>query len=154
MAATKALKTVFDSDHIVELSTGSHVRVPRWSVRKAMSMSSTIAKIIERFFRKIEKAGDEDVGIADFISAIPMILEENASDLTFVVVESLTLPNGEQQLTDDQVLDDLNMDDFCDVLGAILERNMGEKSLGKWKGLLKKIPIFNQETQTTPEGSV
>jgi len=146
---TQAIRKALDTDDIISLSNGDRVRVPKWSVRKAITMSSTIAKIVERFFRQLEKKGSGDnVSIADFVAAIPAMLTDNMSDLTYVVVESLTLKTGEKQISEDKLLDDLVLDDFVEIIGAILDRNFGEDAMGKWKRVLKKIPILNQDPTT------
>ena len=146
--STVDIRKTMDVDPTIQLSNGNRVRIPKWSIRKAIEMSSTIARIVERFFRHLEKKGSgaTEVSIADFVSAIPEMLTGNLSDLTYVIVESLTLPNGTKQIEEDQLLDTLDMDDFCELIAGILDRNFGEKSMGKWKKILKKIPILGGES--------
>lgn len=145
--STVDIRKTMDVDPTIQLSNGNRVRIPKWSIRKAIEMSSTIARIVERFFRNLEKNGDgsKEVSVADFIAAIPEMLTGNLSDLTYVIVESLTLPDGKKQIEEDALLDSLDMDDFCDLIGGILDRNFGENSMGKWKKIMKKIPMLGGE---------
>ena len=145
--STVDIRKTMDVDPTIQLSNGNRVRIPKWSIRKAIEMSSTIARIVERFFRNLEKSGGDstEASLADFVSAIPEMLTGNLSDLTYVIVESLTLPDGKKQIDEDCLLDSLDMDDFCDLIAGILDRNFGENSLGKWKKILKKIPMLGGE---------
>lgn len=129
-------------DHLVTLENGTKIRLSKWSVRKAMVMGASLAKVIGDIFSLIESKSDSgNVQVADIVAMIPQVLESCADELTFIIVESTTLSGGKQQLTKEQVLDDLSLDDFVDLLSSIIETNVTDQTMGKWKRLLKATPL-------------
>ena len=129
-------------DHLVTLENGTKIRLSKWSVRKAMVMGASLAKVIGDIFSLIEsKSESGNVQVADIVAMIPQVLESCADELTFIIVESTTLSGGKQQLTKEQVLDDLSIDDFVDLLSSIIETNVTDQTMGKWKRLLKATPL-------------
>lgn len=129
-------------DYLVTLENGTKIRLSKWSVRKAMVMGASLAKVIGDIFSLIESKSDSgNVQVADIVAMIPQVLESCADELTFIIVESTTLSGGKQQLTKEQVLDDLSLDDFVDLLSSIIETNVTDQTMGKWKRLLKATPL-------------
>lgn len=133
----------FGTDEFVVLENGQRVRVLKWSVRKAMAMGKSLANVIQQVFAAIEKRGEEDVRIADVIGMMPEIMETCADELVFIIKESLHTETG-PQLTEDQVYDTLTLEDFADVLGAIIQKNVTDKMLGKWGRLLQNLPLTSK----------
>lgn len=141
--SSSVIEKAFGKDVVVTLSNGSKIRLGKWSVRKGMAMGASIAKVIGEIVGLLEKKTSDtgEVQVADIISLIPTVMETCANELTFIIIESSTTPQGEKQLTKDDVLDRLTLDDFVDLLSSIIEMNITEKSMGKWKRLLTATPI-------------
>lgn len=170
------VRKAFGSDPQVKLENGEIVRIPKWSVRKAIAMGDSIAEIVKQFFTfaSVEqaksgtdlfaKAAEEalsagmkpddpnfpkeedfnDEAQADvagqFFAAIPKMIKTCSDELANIIVQSLTLPNGEQQLNKTDVLDDLSLDDFAELLHEIIKRNITKKTVKKWRNLFTGIP--------------
>jgi len=141
-----AVKKAFGSETVVNLEGGQKVRIRKWSVRKAMVMGATIARVVGEVFSLIEarSTGEGTVNIGDIVAMIPQVLESCAEELIYIIVESTTLSDGTQQLTKDQVLDDLLIDDFVELLTTIIETNLTDKTMGKWKRLLNATPLVGK----------
>lgn len=139
---TTVKKPFNPSDILVTLENGSKIRINKWSVRKAMVMGASLAKVIGSVFSLIESKSDKgEIQIADIVSLIPQVLESCADELTYIIVESTTLPDGTEQVSKDDVLDKLSIDDFVDLLSSIIEANLTDKTMGKWKRLLRATPL-------------
>lgn len=139
--------TAFGIERQVELESGRSLVIPKWSVVKAIRMGESISGIMREFWALFERRMDDDgnveIDVKSIIEAIPELLHSCADDIATVMEESLTLKGGKKQLTKNQILgvdeedpDNLDLDEFPEVLGAIIERNITEKTVGKWKGLL------------------
>ena len=145
MTTTAAVQKAFGKDNIVTLGDGSKVRIRKWSVRKAMVMGATLSRVIGEVLGLIDaKSIDGEIKVADIVAAIPNVLESCADELTYIIVESTTLNDGVQQITKDQVLDDMSLDDFVDLLSATIEMNLSDKTMGKWKRLLSVTPMLGK----------
>jgi hypothetical protein len=139
---TTVKKPFNPSDTLVTLENGSKIRINKWSVRKAMVMGTSLAKVIGSVFSLIESKSDKgEIQISDIVSLIPQVLESCADELTYIIVESTTLPDGTEQVSKDDVLDKLSIDDFVDLLSSIIEANLTDKTMGKWKRLLRATPL-------------
>jgi mannose/fructose/N-acetylgalactosamine-specific phosphotransferase system component IIB len=142
-ATATAVEQAFGKDNIITLEDGSKVRIRKWSVRKAMVMGATLSRVIGEVFGLIDaKSVDGEIKVADVVAAIPKVLESCADELTYIIVESTTLGDGKQQITKEQVLDDMSLDDFVDLLSATIEMNLSDKTMGKWKRLLRATPLM------------
>lgn len=141
--SSSVIEKAFGKDVVVTLSSGSKIRLGKWSVRKGMAMGASIARVIGEIVGLLEKKTSDtgEVQVADVIALMPTVMETCADELTFIIIESSTTPQGDQQLTKDDVLDRLTLDDFVDLLSSIIEMNITEKSMGKWKRLLTATPI-------------
>ena len=139
----KALKKAMGNERLVDLDNGDKIRISKWSVRKAMVMGATIAKVIGHVVGLLDaKSDDGSIQIGDDVSMIPQVMDHCADELTYIVIESTTLEDHTKQLTKDQLLDDLTLDDFIELLSVIMEVNFTEATVGKWKRLLKATPIM------------
>lgn len=139
----KALKKALGNERLVDLDNGDKIRVNKWSVRKAMVMGATIAKVIGHVVGLLDsKSADGSIQVGDIVSMIPEVMDSCADELTYIVIESTTLDNNTKQLTKDQLMDDLSLDDFIELLTVIMEVNFTESTMGKWKRLLKATPIM------------
>jgi len=160
--------TAFGVEREVILESGRKLLVPKWSVKKMIHMGTAISNIVSNLLNILKsrksdeyeaavkealakglKNGDEgwpeeeafnEADVGDFIVALPELMMRCADDLSIVIVESLTLQGGRQQLTKEQVFGDaedaLSIDEFPEVLQAIVETNLTEKTVKKWKNLL------------------
>jgi|SaaInlV_165m_DNA_1040744.scaffolds.fasta_scaffold12750_3 hypothetical protein len=139
---TVAIEKAFGKDSIVTLEDGEKIRIKKWSVRKAMVMGSTLARVVGEVFSLIDsKSEGGTMQVGDIVAMIPQVLESCADELTYIIVESTTLSDGKQQITKDRVMDQLSLDDFVDLLSSVIETNLTEKTMGKWKRLLKATPL-------------
>lgn len=169
---TSKVQSAFNAPATITLESGRDIQIPKWGVKKLMRLGTVIANIIERFFVILRKRkqlsyddavadakqdgleeGDEGfptrdqfetAQLNDFFVALPDLMQRCADDLGTLVVEGLTLPNGEQQLTMEEVMGEgenpLTIDEFPEVLAKIIEVNVTEKTVKKWKGLLEALP--------------
>lgn len=143
---SRTVEKAFGKESVVTLENGDKIRIAKWSVRKAMVMGATIARVIGEVVGLIEaKSVGGQIQVADIVSMIPNVLDSCADELTFIIVESTTLPNGSQQITKEKVMDTLSLDDFVDLLSSIIETNLTDKTMGKWRRLLKATPLTNSQ---------
>lgn len=141
----KGPSLVFDEPSVVTTEAGLRLRVEKWSVRKAMVMGKAISNILREIFSNIEGKG-EGFRVADMIEAVPSLMQSCSDELAFIVCQSLTTSDG-PQLEPDDVLDTFTLDDFADVLGAIVEKNISGSTLGKWTGLFQRLPLRTTQTE-------
>lgn len=162
-----SVKKAFASNPEVILSDGRVIQIPKWSVRKAISMGNSMASIANTFIglirsrpsgeylKAIQEAQEKGLSDGDpgwpnpdnfagldlgtFIAAIPALLETCSEELTNIIYQSLFLDGG-PQLSQEEVLDSLDIDDFADVLSEVLKRNVTKRTVKKWSNLLKGIP--------------
>lgn len=132
----------------VELESGRSFIVPKWSVKKMIDLGHVISGIVQKLFDILEANSSEDddlenIKVGTLLSALPHLVSEASTELATVIESSLTLPGGEKQITVDQILGtdetdskNLDLDEFPDILMAIVERNLTPKTVGKWKTLL------------------
>lgn len=137
---------VFGKDRVVSLECGRKVRVTKWSVRKAMAMAKALSDLLKKVFAFVEREHEAGgpggkIRAADVIAMIPTMIDECAKELSYVVAESLVTEDGKPQLSPDEVLDVLTVEDFGEVLGEIIELNINERMLGKWMRLFQNLPM-------------
>lgn len=143
----KGPASVFGEPEFVKIESGRMLRVEKWSVRKAMAMGKALSNILKRVFQMIESRGEKDFRLVDLIEAIPAIMESCSDELAFIVSESLRSDDG-PDLERDEILDTFTLDDFADVLGAIIQKNITDRTLGKWSGLLQKLPLTAEKEES------
>lgn len=164
------LPKAFGKSVEVELENGRTLRIEKWSVRKAASLTGRISKIVGGLFSSLErkqvseyeealaqaekagiKPGEDgfpepedfaESSVSDLISYLPEIIESAISDVVELVADSLHTRDGSQVVTPDEVLDDFTFEqDLPEVLSKIIELNISDKSLGKWKKVMKAIGV-------------
>ena len=147
MSKEKSPSELFGAPEVVKTESGRVLRIEKWSVRKAMVMGKALSNILKQVFETVEKRGTEDFRVSDLIESVPSIMESCSDELAFIVSESLRSDDG-PDLERDEILDTFTLDDFADVLGAIIQKNITDRTLGKWSGLLQKLPLTAEKEES------
>lgn len=170
MATEVKLPKAFGKCVEVQLENGRTIRIEKWSVRKAASLTRRISKIVGDIFKLLDRsqaqqyeealakardaglkpgddgfpeAGDyQGSSVSDLVEQVPNVIDSAIEDIVVIVSESLTTRDRAQEISADEVLDEFTFDnDLPEVLKAIIDMNFSGKSLGKWKSVMKAIGI-------------
>ena len=146
--SVESVRTVFGVNSKVELENGRSIQIPKWGVLKIISLGETISAIVGDFMDVLQSEGleaDGEVEVKKILELLPHVLKRSANKLAELVESGTTLPGSVVQITKEEVLGTsedesvhCTIDDFLDILSAMIEKNLSEKTVGKFKSLMAR----------------
>ncbi len=112
--------------------------ISKWSIRKMAVMAGALTDVGKMVMSAIQPTEDQKLDIGQVLEILPAVIPQALQQVAFVISETLTrsADTSADQVTPDDVLDNMTFDDLGEILNVIIDQNFSEKTRKKWKRLL------------------
>jgi mRNA-degrading endonuclease RelE of RelBE toxin-antitoxin system len=143
----------FGQTREIKTECGHRVIVTKWSIRKLSRLSKVIAQLFSRAMDEVTKNSEPDESgkysfdMKSFVSSLGSLIDVAVDDFVLIICQSCKDGSTMEQI-DKEVVLDLQVEDFLDIVTQIIEINLTESLQKKSKALLEKIPFLKEQKTT------